>query len=375
MKKAKLEEIEILRGIAFLAVVLQHVIAGVFYQPNLSASSIQIGTTFLGITRFAVPLFVFITGVVLFYNYDGKLNYGSFLRKRFKQIIVPYLAWTVFYYVWVSFLSGVGPSTTWNELLGLVQAALTGKASYHLWFMVMIIPFYFLFPLFRLLLSRNRKAVTNLIVVAAFLAANLFLVHALSQGWIISDHPLIQATVIDYLDRNFLFWMFYFMLGGLVGLYYDAWKTFVKRAWIISLVILATCMVMIYSKIEHIVHGSTSDLYLYSANVTAPLKPFMMGTILLLIVLVFAVAMRLASKPTKFSAILSTFGRYSFGTYLIHAFVLSSTNQFVISYLGMLGVYSQMLISFVLCTGISLFLCVWMSRMKMGVGEVWVGRV
>lgn len=375
MKKAKLTEIEILRGVAFLAVVMQHVIAGVFYQPDLSSSSIIIGTTFLGLTRFAVPLFVFITGVVLFYNYDAKLNYKSFLRKRFKQIVIPYLAWTFFYYVWVSFLSGVGASTTWNELLKILKLSLTGHASYHLWFMVMIIPFYLLFPLFRFLLSKDRKVSTNLIVVAAFLAVNLILVYALSKGWITSDNPFLNLAVLPYLDRNFLFWLFYFVLGGLVGLYYEQWKTFVHRTWLISLVILGACLYVIYSKIAEIHLNRASDLYLYSANVTAPLKPFMMLTIIVLIILVFALARLLADKTTKFTNLLGIFGRYSFGTYLIHALVLSFTNHFATSYLGMLDVYSQTVISFVLCASISLFLCVWISRMKMTVGEMMVGRV
>lgn len=96
MKKAKLEEIEILRGITFLTVVFQHIIAGIFYQPGLSPLTLNVATTFLGLIRFAVPLFVFITGVVLFYNYDAKVNYKDFLFKRFKHVVVPYLVWTVF---------------------------------------------------------------------------------------------------------------------------------------------------------------------------------------------------------------------------------------------------------------------------------------
>lgn len=374
MRKAKLEEIEILRGIAFLAVVLQHVIAGVFYQPNLSAPSIIAGTTFLGIIRFAVPLFVFITGVVLFYNYDGKLKYLSFLRKRFRQIILPYLTWTVFYFVWVSFLSGIPASTTWNELLNLVKASLTGKASYHLWFMVMIIPFYILFPWFRLLMSKKRKAWTNLIIVAAFFVVNLVLVYALSKGMITSDNPKL-AFIFDYLDRNFLFWMFYFMLGGLVGLYYETWKKFVIKAKYVAIVGLALCFYFIANDIIQLNRSSTGDPYIFSANVTTPLKPFMMVTIIVLIVLVFAAAMKLASKPTKFSQLLALFGKYSFGTYLIHAFVLSFTSRLAIDYLHMLDVYSQMVISFVLCASISLFLTVWLSRMKISVGEMWVGKV
>ncbi|WP_018753866.1 acyltransferase [Paenibacillus sanguinis] len=376
MKKERLHEIELLRGMAFLAVVLQHVIAGVFYQPGLSGQTILAGTTFLGLIRFAVPLFVFITGVVLFYNYDGKLNYGSFLWKRFQQIVVPYLAWTVIYYIWMSIRSGgLSLSGIWGELVHLVKLALTGQASYHLWFMVMIIPFYLLFPLFRLMLGKDKKPWVNLAVAALFLGISFVLVYALSKGWITSDNAILNATVIRYLDRNFLFWMFYFVMGGLVGMYHKQWKWIVSRIWWLCLIGLGVFMYIIYTRIETLTQSLTSDLYIYSSYVTGPLKPLMMGTILVSMVLVFAVADWLAKRKTRwFPSLLTTFGRYSFGAYLIHAIVLSSTNYLVISYLGMIGVYGQTIVSFVLCAVISLGVCVGLSRVKT-VGKVLVGRV
>ncbi|MBA9086792.1 surface polysaccharide O-acyltransferase-like enzyme [Fontibacillus solani] len=374
MRKAKLEEVEILRGIAFLAVVMQHTIAGIFYQPGLSPMALNVGTTLLGLIRFAVPLFVFITGVVLFYNYDAKVNYKDFLRKRFKQVIIPYLAWTVFYYVWVGFLSGVEATSTWNQLADVIQLAFTGKASYHLWFMVMIIPFYVLFPLCKLLISKNRKWPINLAVAATIFVINMLLVYALSKGMITSDNPNL-GFIFNYLDRNFLFWIFYFMLGGLVGLYYDCWKTFVHKTWVLSLLLLGISMYYICVKIFRINEGVTDNPYLFSANVTAPLKPFMMVTILLLLVLVFYLAEKIAANRSRPANLLRTFGKYSFGAYLIHAFALNIVNNLVLSYLGVLGVFAQTIISFVLCSLLSLILCVGISRVKSSFGEVLVGRV
>lgn len=377
MRKERLPEIELLRGMAFLAVVLQHVIAGVFYQPGLSGQTVLAGTTFLGLIRFAVPLFVFITGVVLFYNYDGKLNYGSFLWKRFRQIVVPYLAWTVIYYIWMSVRSGgivMSLSSLWNELVELLRVSLTGQASYHLWFMVMIIPFYLMFPLFRLMLGKDKKLWVNLAVGVVFLGLGIGLVYALSKGWITSDNAFLNATVIRYLDRNFLFWMFYFVMGGLVGLYYKQWKMIVSRIWWLCLIGLGVFMYIIYTRIEALTQSLTSDLYIYSSYVTAPLNLLMMGTILVSMVLVFAAAERLADHTSWFASLLTTFGRYSFGAYLIHAMVLSSTNYLAISYLGGIGVYGQTVVSFVLCAAVSLGVCVGLSKVK-GVGEGLVGRV
>ncbi|MNO61439.1 Inner membrane protein YiaH [compost metagenome] len=374
MRKAKLEEIEILRGIAFLAVVMQHTIAGIFYQQGLSPMTLNIGTILLGLIRFAVPLFVFITGVVLFYNYDAKVNYKDFLRKRFYQVVIPYLAWTVFYYAWVSLRNGVEATNTGDQLFNLLKLALTGKASYHLWFMVMIIPFYVLFPFFKLAISKNRNWLINFSVVAVVFVVNMFLVYALSKGMMMNDNPNL-GFIFDYLDRNFLFWIFYFMLGGLVGLYYDRWKILVRKTWVFSLILLGICMYDICAKIIRINDSVNDNPYLFSANVTAPLKPFMMVTILLLLILVFYMTEKIAAKQTWPTNLLRTFGKYSFGAYLIHAFVLSILNNLVIGYLGALGVFAQTAISFILCSLLSVILCVGISRVRSSFGEVLVGRV
>lgn len=362
-KKAKLEEIEALRGVAFLAVVLQHAIGGLFAQPGLSSLSVSLGTTFLGLIRFAVPLFVFITGVVLFYNYDRSFQYGRFLKRRGQQVILPYLFWTLFYYVWVSVLSGGAVFGNWGDLLHVLELAFTGKASYHLWFMVMIIPFYLLFPVFRLLLAGKRPASANLAVALAFLAGNLFLVYALSKGYFQSNQPILH-TIYRYLDRNFLFWTFYFVLGGIAGLYYERWKKAMRSLWGISLAVTVLFLIYIGVKIWGINEGESAGNYLTSSYVTGPLKPLMMLAILAIIPALFYAVQRLVSRPSKVGIALNAIGKYSFGAYLVHAFILRYTNLLALNYLGSLGVYAQTLISFLLCACISIGLCIGYRKMK-----------
>ncbi|MNP36662.1 Acyltransferase family protein [compost metagenome] len=134
-------------------------------------------------------------------------------------------------------------------------------------------------------------------------------------------------------------------------------------------------MYYICVKIFRINDGVTDNPYLFSANVTAPLKPFMMVTIVLLLVLVFYLADKIAGRQIWPANLLRTFGKYSFGAYLIHAFVLNVVNNLVIGYLGVLGVFAQTTISFILSSLLSLVLCMGISRVKSSFGEVLVGRV
>lgn len=111
--------------------------------------------------HFAVPLFVFISGV---FAWGRPLPaepgaYRRFLVRRFTVVGVPYLAWSAFY---LSLLV-VGSRGTLTPLraLGLF---LTGHTWYHLYFVPMLLTFYVLTPLATRLGARSPEG----LVVAAF---------------------------------------------------------------------------------------------------------------------------------------------------------------------------------------------------------------
>ncbi|MGN4125957.1 acyltransferase [Lysinibacillus sphaericus] len=372
--KDRLEEIDVLRGIAFLAVVLQHVIAGLFYLPSINLDSVTLGTTLLATIRFAVPLFVFITGVVLFYNYEGKINYKTFIKKRFVQVIVPYAIWTIFYFVWVKFLFGVSAIGTWTALKEMGVALVTGKAHYHLWFMVMIIPFYFLFPLFKIFISKEKKFSRNLSTILFFLILNFSLLYFLSNGTfshIFSKLPFI----VNYLDRNFLFWSFYFIFGGFVGVYYKRFIEFNNKICLLNILVWAFSMILIYKKISDINYTETLNNYLLSANVTSPLNPIIFLFLISSILLMISISHFISNKMVNLSYILNIIGKYSFGGYLIHAFVLRFTNELVIQFIGEVSIYLLTIVSFTLGSIISIFICFLISKINLQIGESVIGKI
>ena len=70
MRKEKIFELNLLRSAAFLAVVAQHVL-GVYWRDKgiTPSGSILVGILF-NLCKFAVPLLIFLSGIVLFYNYN-----------------------------------------------------------------------------------------------------------------------------------------------------------------------------------------------------------------------------------------------------------------------------------------------------------------
>lgn len=77
-RKERIDEITILRAFAFFAIVLQHSIGEYIYRPDIPPEQ----AIFLGMiyhfTRYGTLTFVFLSAVILFYNYDYTVPYGNF---------------------------------------------------------------------------------------------------------------------------------------------------------------------------------------------------------------------------------------------------------------------------------------------------------
>ena len=148
--------------------------------------------------RFAVPTFVMLSGMGLALS-KRQEGYFSFIKRRVRKVVVPYIFWSAIY------------SCTWDENVGVFHLTtpsfskvlldlLTGRACYHLYFVVIIIQLYLLFPLIRRWLASNTGLVFSGIIAFAMLCIGQY-----------ARVPDRWAFFFD--DRNPLGWMFYFGIG------------------------------------------------------------------------------------------------------------------------------------------------------------------
>lgn len=124
------EEMTLLRGIAVLSVVVIHTTA-VFPEivsGGLLYNSIY-GLNFL--VGFAVPLFIFISGFVLYNKYPTVLNLKDFYIKRMITVVIPYIVFHVIGRIFGSF--------------------------YHLWFLTLIAELYIIYPFIIEIYSYSKK--------------------------------------------------------------------------------------------------------------------------------------------------------------------------------------------------------------------------
>lgn len=333
-RKERLDEIQVLRGIAFIAVVYQHAIGGFI---NISADDAtrvwMYGMLFLFV-KFAVPAFVFITGMVLFYNYYEKVNYPVFLKKRILEILVPYSLWSVVYLLYHEDLTAFDVTNAKHVLRSL----LTGTASYHLWFVVMIFPFYLLYPLllraFKKVQKWVKSRVSFILLMSALVAGYTFLMWLSSDFMyrIHYDGSYLQYVWIKLRDRNFLFYSFYFVLGGLAAVYLNKWRDYTRRYLPVHHVLFVMLYVYMGYQLVQLSGG-------YKVNIVyaTSLKPSMFFYTAIQLITLYGVLYTITKRnfAHRLTSVLQFIGERSYGAYLIHALVLN----YSLAWMNQLGIY------------------------------------
>lgn len=206
-KKNNLRELDYMRVIACISVVLVHITTiGVTDYPKGSIANITM-IIFNKSLLFVTPLFIFISGVTSFYGKDfDNFNYFSFLRRKLDKILVPYLFWCVIYYI-----SNIARGLYTFDMVYFIKAVIAGGLSYHFYFIVIIVQLYILAPVFYRLIKNTKHPLAMLLIFAVLTEISVeFIRH-------------------KYMDRLFPRYMFYYVLGIYASISYDAYSSWLKR--------------------------------------------------------------------------------------------------------------------------------------------------
>jgi peptidoglycan/LPS O-acetylase OafA/YrhL len=301
MGKGKIYEFEVFRFFAIVAVVLIHSTSqGVgMLDPQ---SKIHVVFNFLNkISLYAVPSFIFMSGVVLFYNYYGKWQLKDiipFYAKRLKFIVVPYVVVSLFYYLFNQRLYFHTMTINLSHFLSLLPWA---KSGYHLYFIIIILQFYVLFPLL-LFLVKKFPLVQRYFT---WIGIGLFILFYFINKYYYS-FPHRTSLCFTYFA--------FFFLGASIGMNYaKALASILKhRLWIgVCTLITGLGVVIPYVLVDyhHIAPQYVFDFFFYTYGIFASL--FFLW-----------LAYTIHQKYSKTSTVLQNIGSHSFGIYLIHPALL-----------------------------------------------------
>lgn len=169
------------RGMAIVCVIIIHTMTMRFSRDN--ALNNWVILFFDQISRFAVPVFFISSGFGLGSKYMDEISIWNFYKKRLK-IIPEYIVWSMAYF----FLRS-SEINIWNLLIDII----TGNASGHLYFIIVLIQFYFIFPFIRKIAIKKSGLIISLVV---------------SLGG-----QLIYQSGIRMESYLFCNWLIYFVLG------------------------------------------------------------------------------------------------------------------------------------------------------------------
>jgi peptidoglycan/LPS O-acetylase OafA/YrhL len=301
MSKGKVYEFELFRAFAIIAVVLIHATSqGVGLLDRYS--KLHLIFNFLNkISLFAVPSFIFMSGVVLFYTYYAKWQLKDilpFYTKRLKFIVVPYLTVSLSYYLFNQRLYFGTVTFDWRHFVSLLPWAETG---YHLYFIIIILQFYLLFPLLLFLVKKYplvKKYFT-------WIGVGLFLLFYFTNNYYYS-FPHRTSLCVTY--------FIYFFLGASIGMNYKAALASVlrNRFWICIFTFLTgvgLASLYILVDFNHIGPLYLFDLCFYAYGAFASL--FLLW-----------LSYTIHQKYSKLSVLMQNIGTHSFGIYLIHPALL-----------------------------------------------------
>lgn len=311
-QKEKIESLKFMRVTAMLLVVLIHVTGGALGKLSADEPLYFIYLLLNRFTRFEGAVFVFLSGLLLFYNYASRPftrnTWRNFYKKRFLYILAPFFVWSIFYewlaiYIDLRTYEGIGP---------IVQSIFTGHSFYQLYFILILVQLYFLLPVF------------------------IYLVHKFH--WFKKYLPLIgiaievvMQTVMKHYGIHFGFPLFTvyiasFFFGGWVGIYYSRLKTEWTKRRLLLAVIFTTILGLLYTV-----------LYYYRNIVgiqDIPYIPFKLLSVVYFLAACYVLFKVSISLEQYGSARLNKWAEhlriYSFGFYLVHPWLLYVWQQILL---------------------------------------------
>lgn len=294
MAKRK-NEITLLSLAMCLLVIFIHVTS--WTLPNLARSSPQYLALLFPwrLSAFVVQGFLFLSGVRLFLS-DKPFSYGRFLADRAKRIVLPYLLWVAIYYAYFIVIG-------WYRFsLGdLFEYVFLGTLCSHFYFIIILVQFYILMPLWRWLLCRFDA---RLVCGAAVVLTALFKLFCHFR----------------YDDRVFPAYLCYFLFGAAVGKNYAAVTTWLKkRLPALAAVFLATAAADLYFTYRSQVHGEVFRWF----------EALHLCYCLAAIFFLFALFAKLCERIDRLPAFVTLCDRSSYLIYLSHILPIYIANDLI----------------------------------------------
>ncbi|MFP6600555.1 MAG: acyltransferase [Deltaproteobacteria bacterium] len=305
----RIKELDVLRGIAILAVVGLHISWEFLRTAPLDQISGKALAAIHLSTGFGVPLFVMLSGVGLALRYTRPMSwsdYGSFMYRRASRLLPAYVAWSMLMAL------RTDPALLWPPGR-LASLFLTGNAGPQFYFIPLIFQLYLLWPLLRPAAVAAQRTPLHAMVVAVVGTAFSLL------WWQLSAHGVVGSGTLA-LPAFFLL----YMAAGLALTPHLERLRSAGRTCTVAAAVLAvtTAALMLQDFLGMLSPDAGMMARMIAATIFRPLPmAYIYATIAFSVFLAFATGQRAEGRP---ATALAELGRHSYGIFLVHLLVLEA---------------------------------------------------
>jgi peptidoglycan/LPS O-acetylase OafA/YrhL len=213
MPRRRLDQVDAMRPIKQAGVISTHSV--IFFAP--AAASVATGAALL-LLHVSREGFFFISACMLTYAYaEMRLTgLGHFYWRRFVSVGLPYLCWNVIYFLYLL------PRTHYASLAAALGhlGDMIRTGYFQLYFLLVIMQFYLVFPLVLVLLRRTRGHHGLVLTVAVLAQVTI----AILTHW-----NMLPALMARYAQQDALSYLLYLIGGGVVAFHLDEVDAWVRR--------------------------------------------------------------------------------------------------------------------------------------------------
>ncbi|MDD2447902.1 MAG: acyltransferase [Tissierellia bacterium] len=345
-RRKEIKELYYIRAIAAIGILVIHATASFAVYSEFGSKAMYLGIFLNQFFRFGSPVFMMVSGLVIFYNYRSidEFNTRRFLKKKIEFVLVPYTIWSAIYYFY-PYLIRKTPIYL-ETFISFGQGLLLGSNYSHLYFITLIFQFYLVVPLLIKYLAKPMQESPLKVFAFFFVFQALFLIYLYYYK---SSHTSgILGFLNNYGWKTLFSWSSYFMTGGLIGMHYDKFVAFInKNIKSLTIGFLITTFLYVGQVFYNIwIHGSRNFYDNFGS-----IRPHTMIYVLFTMPILIFLTRKIVGNP-KFK-FLKDFGIYSFGVYFSHPLILLVILRLMIGYLPSYFGYSR-LSTLVLVCGLGL---------------------
>ncbi|MCW3995395.1 MAG: acyltransferase family protein [Candidatus Bathyarchaeota archaeon] len=193
--------VDLIRTIAIVMIIAVHTSGFPYRILNAQITTLDVVNWFAtdvyaAVGMFGVPLFVMLTGALLLNPNKADEPLRVFYKKRLNRIGLPFVFWTIVYFLW-SFRVLGKPLTLFN----LGQSLLSGSYA-HLWYLYLLMGLYSVTPVLRVLVKHLNRGLFAYLIALWFVGT-------------VSTTYIHVFTEFEFNPVMFVFfdWIGYYLLG------------------------------------------------------------------------------------------------------------------------------------------------------------------